>query len=318
MKAILVFIDGTICDTRPRHTLGIGSLAFHQAIHSDLTVPGSVECLNMLTRRYQIVYIGARPVDTLATTQAWLQAQGFPSGPLWLAEALDERMQIVCELSQSYDFLAGIGDRWDDNRLFEEAGAATILVQEYEGEWAQVGQRVETIHRRLKIRENQTHLRGKVEGLARVCPLLLSRYGEGLWRAWVEAVLEMAEGSRENLRQEYLAEYARYGLDPDDLRDAAKLHEYSRRDDWEDDPTYGLQDSVLVEASPTRYVHKITRCLYAELWKAQGRPDIGYQIHCATDRAWWDRPAWNPRVRFEQPQTIMQGDACCLFIQYIP
>ena len=47
-------------------------------------------------------------------------------------------------------------------------------------------------------------------------------------------------------------------------------------------------------------------------------PEIGYQIHCHTDQAWWDRPAWNPQVRFEQPKTLMQGDEYCLFVQYLP
>jgi len=49
----------------------------------------------------------------------------------------------------------------------------------------------------------------------------------------------------------------------------------------------------------------------------EARP-VCYYIHCQTDRVWWDRPAWNPRVRFEQPQTIMQGAPFCLFIQTIP
>jgi hypothetical protein len=93
---------------------------------------------------------------------------------------------------------------------------------------------------------------------------------------------------------------------------------YIRIEDWENNPVFGLQDFVLVEATMNRYVHKVTRCLYADLWKEQGMPEIGYQIHCRTDMAWWDRPAWNLRVRFEQPCTLMQGDEYCLFIQSIP
>ena len=73
-----------------------------------------------------------------------------------------------------------------------------------------------------------------------------------------------------------------------------------------------------VETSEKRYTFKVTRCRYAELWKKQGHPEIGYQIHCHTDQVWWDKPAWNPQVRFEQPKTLMQGDDYCLFIQYLP
>jgi len=150
-----------------------------------------------------------------------------------------------------------------------------------------------------------------------VLPLLHARYGDAMWDAWIDAVMEMAASSLEARRQEDLALFARYGLNPGDLRDAARLDDLLREEDWEDNPVYGLQDFELVEAAPDRYIHKVTRCYYAELWKACGKAEIGYHIHCQTDRAWWDRPAWNPAVRFEQSQTLMQGDDCCLFIQYI-
>jgi hypothetical protein len=34
--------------------------------------------------------------------------------------------------------------------------------------------------------------------------------------------------------------------------------------------------------------------------------------------AWWNRPAWNSEVQFEQPKTLMQGDDYRLFIQSLP
>ena len=86
----------------------------------------------------------------------------------------------------------------------------------------------------------------------------------------------------------------------------------------ETEPLYGLQDREIIESTPTRYVEKVTRCYLAELWKKHGMPEVGYQIHCRTDAAWWDHPAWNPEIRFEQPQTLMQGHDSCIFIQYIP
>jgi hypothetical protein len=54
------------------------------------------------------------------------------------------------------------------------------------------------------------------------------------------------------------------------------------------------------------------------IWKELGKSEIGYQIHCRTDSAWWDRPAWNSEVRFEQPKMLMQSDDSCLFIQSLP
>ncbi|MEW5872940.1 MAG: L-2-amino-thiazoline-4-carboxylic acid hydrolase [Chloroflexota bacterium] len=319
MKAILVFIDGTICDTRQRHTLW-GAPAFYQPEHSlkDQPVPGSVDCLGELARHYQLVYMGARPPAAQAATQAWLEQCGFPPGSVYLAETQAGRLALVEELAGQFDFLAGIGDRWDDNELHAALGCLSIILQEYEGEWGAVPQRVASYHRRQKISQNEIHLRGKIEGLARVCPLLLSRYGDGLWRTYFQAVMEMAEASRPERAKEELESFAHYGLNPYDLRDAARWDDFLRQEDWENNPVYGLQDFELVEATPTRYVHKVTRCRYAELWQAHGRPEIGYQIHCHTDQAWWDRPAWNAKVRFEQPQTLMQGDDCCVFIQYLP
>jgi hypothetical protein len=319
MKAILVFIDGTICDTRQRHHL-IGTPGFyrHEELLKDQAAPGSVQCLQELAQHYEIVYLGARPDFTLPATEEWLQAAGFPTGAIFLAETQTGRLSLVRTASKEFDFIAGIGDRWDDNELHAEIGCLSIILQEFGGAWDTVAQRIAIYHRQQKIKQNEIHLRGKVEGLARVCPLFQSNFGEALWEAYFEAVLEMAEQSRPLRAKEDLESFASYGLDANDLRDVAKWDELLRQEDWENNPAYGLQDFELVEARKDRYVHKVTRCLYADLWKAHDHPDIGYQIHCRTDVAWWDRPAWNPKVRFEQPKTLMQGDDCCLFIQYLP
>ncbi|MGE5377511.1 MAG: L-2-amino-thiazoline-4-carboxylic acid hydrolase [Bacteroidota bacterium] len=218
-------------------------------------------------------------------------------------------------MKEKFDFLAGIGDRWDDNELHAEIGCLSIILHEYAGKWETIAPRIDVWHRKQKIETNRVRLTGKVEGLALVCPLLLSQYGEQLWEVYFHSVLEMAEGSREARPAEDLASFAQHGLDPTDLRDAARWDELLREEDGENNSVYGLQSFEVVEASRFRYVHKVTSCLYAELWKKQGRPDIGYQIHCRTDQAWWNRPAWNPDVRFEQPKTLMQGDDCCVFIQ---
>lgn len=319
MKAILVFIDGTICDTRARNSfIGTTDFLHRDRILEDQPVRGSIKCLKELSERYEIVYIGARPESARLPTEEWLDKNGYPKGWVYLAENQEDRLSLIKDVDGKFDFIAGIGDRWDDNELHSEIGCLSIILREYEGEWENVKDRIEAYHRKWKIGANRIHLEGKIEGLARVCPLLLSKYGEQLWDAYLASVFEMAENSRETRRAEDLASFARYNLDPTDLRDVAKWNELVDEEDWENNSVYGLQSYELVEATRLRYVLKITSCLYAELWKAHGRPDIGYQIHCRSDMAWWDRPAWNEEVRFEQPKTLMQGDDCCLFIQSFP
>ena len=136
MKAVLVFIDGTICDRSPQLHL-LGSPEFHEreAILKASAVPGSVQCLQELAQRYQVVYIGARPASALDFTEEWLRMMGFPKGPVHLAETQEGRLAIVRGLRERFDFAAGIGDRWDDNELHLEMGCLSIIVKEHEGNW---------------------------------------------------------------------------------------------------------------------------------------------------------------------------------------
>jgi hypothetical protein len=127
----------------------------------------------------------------------------------------------------------------------------------------------------------------------------------------------MFETTRESRKKEELESLAEYGLTPNDLRDVATWYTILN-EDWETNPNFGLQKPEISEATESRCVIRVTRCRYAELWNECGRPDIGYQIHCRPDKTWMDRPAWNSHVRFEQPKTLMQGNDCCLFVQYLP
>jgi nitroreductase len=144
MQAILVFIDGTICDASQRYHLGIGTPEFYQCeeMLQDAAVPGSVQCLQELAQRYELVYIGARPVCTLPYTEEWLSQSGFPMGYICLGETQTERLALVRKLREKFDFIAGIGDRWDDNELHLEIGCLSIILQEHAGDWVGVPQRI--------------------------------------------------------------------------------------------------------------------------------------------------------------------------------
>lgn len=136
MKAVLVFIDGTICSARHRHHLmGIPEFYKREEMLKDAATLGSVQCVQELAQRYAIVYIGARPASTLSYTEEWLDNMGFPKGPVYLAPTQEERLALVKDLRHRFDFVAGIGDRWDDNELHLEIGCLSIILKEHEGNW---------------------------------------------------------------------------------------------------------------------------------------------------------------------------------------
>ncbi len=136
MKAVLVSIDGTICDTRHRHHL-YGSFDFYkkEEVLKDFATPDSVQCLNELWQKYKIIYIGARPNSFVKITEEWLSKSGFPQGEIYLAENQKERREMIKNIQNKYDFVAGIGDRWDDNELHLEIGCLSIIVKEFDGNW---------------------------------------------------------------------------------------------------------------------------------------------------------------------------------------
>lgn len=312
MKAILVSLD-TICD-RSRCTGASGDQ--REQIRKS-AVPGSAHCLQELSQEYTIVYIGPRPAFTVSNTEEWLKTMGFPKGAVYLAESRKERQMLIQDLKEKFDFVAGIGSRWEDNVYHAGIGCFSIILKEFEGDWDTVSEKITEYERDSKIKENETYVKGKVEGLARVLPLLHAEYGDNMWEIYYEGIFEAFENSREERKKEELESLTENGFNPDDLRDIAQWFTILN-EDWKTNPNYGLQDWEIVKATKSRCVIKVTRCQYAEHWKECGHSDIGYQLHCRPDETWLDRPAWNPKVRFEHPKTLMQGDDCCLFIQYLP
>lgn len=138
-KAILVFIDGTICDTRHRNDLfGTDAFSLDENILKDAPTDGSVEFLNSLAGRYSLIYIGARPEGVMNITKHWLEITGFPRGDIYLADTQHKRLEIAVSLKNKYHFVAGIGDRWDDNELHLELGCQSFILREYHPNWSTV------------------------------------------------------------------------------------------------------------------------------------------------------------------------------------
>lgn len=136
MDSILVFIDGTICDERHRVKLaGTPDFNFNENIMADTPTLGSVECMTELSKKYNIIYIGARPDTYEDITRKWLKITGFPDGDVYLGKNQQERMKIVLELKTKVNFIAGIGDRWDDNELHLAIGCKSFILKEWEPNW---------------------------------------------------------------------------------------------------------------------------------------------------------------------------------------
>jgi Uncharacterized conserved protein len=136
MEAILVFIDGTTCDMRHRIPLqGTDKFFSEEYIMMDIPTEGSVECMNELSQKYILIYIGARPSDYVEITKNWYRNVGFPESELYLGKNQQERMDIVRSLKMKYVFHAGIGDRFDDNELHLELGCMSFILQEWKPNW---------------------------------------------------------------------------------------------------------------------------------------------------------------------------------------
>jgi len=77
---------------------------------------------------------------------------------------------------------------------------------------------------------------------------------------------------------------------------------------WTKDDALRLR--VLQEA-PARFDFDVTRCRYAEMYRALGIPELGEVLSCQRDAALIE--GFNPDVRFTRTQTIMQGAPTCDF-----
>ena len=171
MKAVLVFIDGIICDYRQRqHLSGTPDFYKREVVMKDAPTPDSGRCLQELARRYKLVYLTARPETAKAATEEWLNAMNFPKGPLFVGQTPADQLALAPALRQGFEFEAGLGAHWEDNVLHLELGCKSIILKEFEVDWEIVrkhllGQEHAALHqamallepRALKITEPAAH-----------------------------------------------------------------------------------------------------------------------------------------------------------------
>ena len=78
---------------------------------------------------------------------------------------------------------------------------------------------------------------------------------------------------------------------------------------------FWTQDNALeievLERSEQAFDFNVTRCRYAEMYRALGIPELGAVFSCNRDGALIE--GFNPDVAFERTQTIMEGAPYCDF-----
>lgn len=150
-ESALIFIDGTICDDRHRLNLyGTAGFCTEENVMKDKPVAGSAIFICELAERYRILYIGARPESMLPITHKWLDANGFPEGKVFLAAEQRERIKMAESVLADENIVLGIGDRWDDNQLHLILGCKSVIVKEYQGDFAFIKKYMEHIFQKRK------------------------------------------------------------------------------------------------------------------------------------------------------------------------
>lgn len=73
----------------------------------------------------------------------------------------------------------------------------------------------------------------------------------------------------------------------------------------------GSLEMTVLEAGADKLSFNVTRCRYAEMYRAMGLGDIGDILSCNRDGAFCE--GYNPKMKLRRSQTIMSGASHCDF-----
>ena len=118
----------------------------------------------------------------------------------------------------------------------------------------------------------------------------------------VEKTNEIAAKVITRLAREQGAEFAA-GIGGNGLEDYA-----ANKDAWR---RQGALEVDIVESDADRYSFDVTRCKYAEMYNELGYGDLGSIFSCTRDFEFVG--GFNPDVKLERTQTIMDGASHCDF-----
>lgn len=73
----------------------------------------------------------------------------------------------------------------------------------------------------------------------------------------------------------------------------------------------GALEIDVLRADGEAFDFNVTRCRYAETYRAMGLGHVGHLMSCNRDGTFCE--GYDPRIRLQRDQTIMQGASCCTF-----
>ena len=79
-------------------------------------------------------------------------------------------------------------------------------------------------------------------------------------------------------------------------------------------PRWTTEDALaidVIKSTPNEFHFNITRCRYAEMYRALGITELGFILSCNRDGAFCE--GYDPRLKLDRSQTIMQGASHCDF-----
>jgi predicted ArsR family transcriptional regulator len=79
-------------------------------------------------------------------------------------------------------------------------------------------------------------------------------------------------------------------------------------EDWKKGDAYRMD---VLEQTDERFSFNVTRCRYAEMYRALGIPEVGALLSCNRDFSLVE--GFNPAVKLTRTQTVMEGASHCDF-----
>ncbi|MHB1558750.1 MAG: L-2-amino-thiazoline-4-carboxylic acid hydrolase [Isosphaeraceae bacterium] len=134
---------------------------------------------------------------------------------------------------------------------------------------------------------------------ARIVGPLVRAFADNLGR---EKTLEIVAGVIRELARESGSALA------ESLGESTLLAFAGSLDRWREN---GALEIEMLEQTPERLSFNVTRCRYAEMYRALGLGEFGASLSCQRDFALAE--GFNPSIELTRTQTIMGGAPCCDF-----